>query len=412
MADNNNSSGGDGASSGGGGGHRRGIVKVAKRQVKAAKADLRKARRTPERGDNAEARAAVSRAKRNVDLATQARRSVRLAKKAVTAAAETPGAADDRAAQRALKAAKKERRQVGKDIRKGLDAGALDTLQKKTLAQQYGYAYDVLKKDPELWDLFRRATAGEAGWTPERFQAKLRETEWFKSRTASERIAWAQEAAGGLDWDKRVAQATEAVQRRAAGLGATLSQDDLATLAHAYIFGGWDDDESAMDDALSTYIGTEAGAAGTVIDELQQTAIANGMRYDDGFYRSVAQRIARGELQAEDVQRQIRAEAASAWPTLSERIMAGEDVADLTSNYRDTMGRVLEIDPAQVDVNDPLLRQAFGQADPNTGQPVAMGLWDFEKALRKDDRWQYTQNARQETMDYGMRVLQMFGFQG
>jgi hypothetical protein len=37
---------------------------------------------------------------------------------------------------------------------------------------------------------------------------------------------------------------------------------------------------------------------------------------------------------------------------------------------------------------------------------------DFEKELRKDVRWQYTNNAKKEVADTTLRVLQDFGFQG
>jgi hypothetical protein len=39
-------------------------------------------------------------------------------------------------------------------------------------------------------------------------------------------------------------------------------------------------------------------------------------------------------------------------------------------------------------------------------------LYDFEKDLRKDYRWQYTNNAKKEVADSTLRVLQDFGFQG
>ena len=39
-------------------------------------------------------------------------------------------------------------------------------------------------------------------------------------------------------------------------------------------------------------------------------------------------------------------------------------------------------------------------------------LYDFQRMLRKDSRWQYTQNARQEASDITLNVLRDFGFQG
>jgi hypothetical protein len=41
-----------------------------------------------------------------------------------------------------------------------------------------------------------------------------------------------------------------------------------------------------------------------------------------------------------------------------------------------------------------------------------MSIYDFQRTLRKDPRWQYTDNARQEGSDSVLKVLRDFGFQG
>jgi hypothetical protein len=46
------------------------------------------------------------------------------------------------------------------------------------------------------------------------------------------------------------------------------------------------------------------------------------------------------------------------------------------------------------------------------GPDKEMSLFEYKKALRKDPRWQYTDNAR-ETVSSGLtQVLRDFGFQG
>jgi hypothetical protein len=41
-----------------------------------------------------------------------------------------------------------------------------------------------------------------------------------------------------------------------------------------------------------------------------------------------------------------------------------------------------------------------------------MNLYDYTKALRKDNRWQYTQSANQEVASTTQKVLRDFGFMG
>jgi hypothetical protein len=46
------------------------------------------------------------------------------------------------------------------------------------------------------------------------------------------------------------------------------------------------------------------------------------------------------------------------------------------------------------------------------GPDKEMTIYDWERSLRKDPRWQYTNNARQEVSGIGLNVLQQLGFQG
>jgi hypothetical protein len=68
------------------------------------------------------------------------------------------------------------------------------------------------------------------------------------------------------------------------------------------------------------------------------------------------------------------------------------------------MASVLEVNPETIGLNDKTLRSAIGDKE--------MTLYDWERSLRKDPRWQYTNNARQEVSSIGLNVLQQLGFQG
>lgn len=68
------------------------------------------------------------------------------------------------------------------------------------------------------------------------------------------------------------------------------------------------------------------------------------------------------------------------------------------------MARVLEVPDAAIKLNDPTLRSAIGP-------DKEMSIYDFEKSLRKDSRWQYTNNAREEVSNAALKVLRDFGFQ-
>jgi hypothetical protein len=69
------------------------------------------------------------------------------------------------------------------------------------------------------------------------------------------------------------------------------------------------------------------------------------------------------------------------------------------------MASVLEVAPDSISLDDKTLRMAIGPEK-------EMSIYDFQRTLRKDSRWQYTDNARQESSDSVLKVLKDFGFQG
>jgi hypothetical protein len=83
----------------------------------------------------------------------------------------------------------------------------------------------------------------------------------------------------------------------------------------------------------------------------------------------------------------------------------GLDLANVFAPYRNTMAALLEVTPDSINLDDPILRSAYGQ-------DKEMSIFDFRRAVRKDPRWQYTDNAREEVSTAALGVLRDFGFQG
>lgn len=101
----------------------------------------------------------------------------------------------------------------------------------------------------------------------------------------------------------------------------------------------------------------------------------------------------------------VRATASVGMPENVKNIMSsGVDLTTVYSPYRNIMARVLELPDAAIKLDDPTLRSAIGP-------DKEMSIYDFEKSLRKDSRWQYTNNARESVADAALQVLRDFGFQ-
>lgn len=295
-----------------------------------------------------------------------------------------------------------------------------DTLSESELAKSYGYALRVIQSDPELNELFTRAANAKKGqWTAERFQAELMNTDWWTNNSEYTRKALTAQAMGGADWDTTLESARLAVQQEATNQGVPLDEQQINALAEQTVFNGWNQGgrEQLLANAIAQY--TQApeegefmrGAGGNLQQYLMQTAAANGLQLSNSYFESAARSVAMGLSTADDWEREVREQAASLWPTLSDKIMAGADVRSLASGYLNTMASVFEVDASAIPLNDPLLREAFAGVGED-GNPTVESLWSFERRLRKDPRWMNTRQAGAEISNVARSVMETFGMVG
>jgi hypothetical protein len=157
------------------------------------------------------------------------------------------------------------------------------------------------------------------------------------------------------------------------------------------------------------------GEAKENYDALYETARANGFTLDDILPRDaqgnrletteVLKRIATGKLDVNRIQDDIRRLAAQGRPDYVKDLLAqGNDLDMIYAPYRKKMASVLELtDPLSIDIDDPALQMGISKEGD-------MNLFDYEKALRKDSRWKYTENARDEASTALDTILKDFGF--
>ena len=313
----------------------------------------------------------------------------------------------------------KERRQY-RQQQQATAAPAVDPLEREELAAQYQSAVGLIYSVPEIQPIFEQAI--NEGWTPDRFKAAIQNSDWYRSNNEYSRIAWAQETAGGADWEATLEDARLAVRAAATAMGADITEQELSALARRYVYEGWSEStrRGLLNEALSGEISylpddrgvvSMRGGAGELSDTLRNLARANGVTFTDNWYLSAAKSVASGLTTAEDWERDVREQAASLFPVYSEKIRMGMNVYDLASPYINTMAQELELNPNQISLDDPYIRQALsGMNDQGDFQP--MGLWDFQKKLRQDPRWENTSKAQNEVTSVTGRVMQMFGLMG
>jgi hypothetical protein len=109
-------------------------------------------------------------------------------------------------------------------------------------------------------------------------------------------------------------------------------------------------------------------------------------------------------------------ESRSKYAGFGDQLDADTNLRQLAGGYISELSRLLELSPADIrltpDKMDPLLLRALTDIDPETGKPRRIPLWEFSKNIRQDDRWQYTNNARDTYMSAGTKFAKALGLAG
>ena len=153
------------------------------------------------------------------------------------------------------------------------------------------------------------------------------------------------------------------------------------------------------------------GPSGKYFTEVKNLAAKNGIMLSDEAATEYANKIVAGTLDADTAYNTIRESAASAFPQLADKIKSGIDLKTLADPYIQSMSNILEIPYSAVDLFDPKIRGALAYTLPD-GKVGTKSIYDFEKELRQDPRWQYTNNAKEAVAGSVTKVLRDFGFQG
>jgi len=153
------------------------------------------------------------------------------------------------------------------------------------------------------------------------------------------------------------------------------------------------------------------GPSGKYFVALKNLAADNGLMLSDTAAISYANKIVAGQVDENTIFNTLRESAANAFPSLADKIKAGIDVKTLADPYIQSMSNILEVPDTAIDLFDPKIRNAMAFTLPD-GKVGTKSIYDFEKELRQDPRWQYTNKAREQAANVATTVLRDFGFMG
>ena len=176
---------------------------------------------------------------------------------------------------------------------------------------------------------------------------------------------------------------------------------------------GWDNTQLRSN--LSKYLsggkgGIYGGEAADAKSQLEQYAYQMGIKLDESSMNSWLKGILNGSKTVQDYKGYLQKMAISAFPTLADDIKGGMMVRDIAAPYMEAMGRILEINSAELDLYDPTVRGALTNINKESGKAESKPLWQFENELRKDPRWMKTNNAREGINGVAHSILKDWGY--
>jgi len=204
----------------------------------------------------------------------------------------------------------------------------------------------------------------------------------------------------------------DAIETARLAAGAELTDVEINALAQEAYDKGLDRERNSFNAFLDSKFKFGAkgakGKAGEQLADLQKVAAANGLDLQKAFGTQLPTWLAsinKGES-IETYKKQIRDVAKIGMPqNIASLLDNGVDLDAIYSPYKNVMASVLEINPESITLSDPVLRSAI------TGEKE-LPIYEFQRQLRKDSRWQYTNQAKEEVSDVTLKVLRDFGFQG
>lgn len=280
-----------------------------------------------------------------------------------------------------------------------------------TALNSYGFVGQLAAGIPDLRAILDRAIREE--WVPEQFTRTLMDSAWWKTNAESVRQLTRLQATDPATYEQNLRNAENKLQMMAGQMGRTIDQP--RAMALHVLLGNFDDEQikqhiSMTSKMTATPDGNLMGDSAQVGNYLREVATNYGMAFTERNVRDAVWRIQSGMDTIDGWEALARQRAKAQFPHLAQQIDAGMTVRDVADPYIATYAQTLEIPETGVRLNDPKVMQALNQRNPD-GSSSTKPMWQFQRELKDDPRWDKTNNAKQEAFGMLSRIGKDFGFQ-
>lgn len=273
----------------------------------------------------------------------------------------------------------------------------------------YGYLAAFLSM-PEVGPILLKAAKG--GWDSNRLLGALAPTKWWKTTTASARTFDAEAKLDPATNNRKIANAMATISSQATQSGLNLSTATLRQIAHDSLRLGWTNEQTQQALGHQFHYNAKAATQAPVVDQIKQLAAQYLVPISDANMQKWGQQLIGGEIDAQNLEGYLKAQAKSLFPSLAPAIDSGVTVRQYVSPYAQ-LAVQNGVAAGEQDVNwmDPKWQKALFQVDPKTGVRTAMSLSDWQTTIRTDPAFGYdkTAQAKQTSADLASQLSQLAG---
>lgn len=281
-------------------------------------------------------------------------------------------------------------------------------INRQEMAANYGLTLAFLNSHPELKNLFDKAVKNT--WDPARFQAAVRNTDWYKRTAEPYRQAQVLKKTDPATYSQRLAQVKARLRLLATEYGAAIPGGQFGSLAERVFNMGLDDNQVRAE--LGQYIkyndGRLMGQAGQWEAEMRQHMADMGISWSNKGIKNAVSRMVTGGTTIQDALSKMNEQAKGKYAHLASRIDAGETVYDIAQPYLQEYAEILEVNPDTLTLKNHLIQNALDVRQKNGDHRTAT-IGEFGDTLRKTTSWRKTDNAKEQAATTARQLGQFFG---
>lgn len=284
-----------------------------------------------------------------------------------------------------------------------------------TILRDYpSFAY--LLNDPEIGPLLLAAVDPNQGFDVATFQAKIMQTNWWRTTTASARQWETLVATDPATAQQRTDSWKSTLKAEATKAGMALSDGQVDYLTNFYLPRGFAaNDPQVIRNLAAIYKDQPAIHAGGGSDieniKAQMRDVAGQYLQDvtTADYDQWAARIWSGETDIQAYTTQMRWQAAQRFSMYADEIQQGMTPSQLFGQQRNAIARELEVDPTTIDLlHDARWSKVLGIPGPD-GKVRPMTYNESVMLARQQPEWARTASAKQQGADLTKTLLETFG---